>query len=218
MNTSTIIFLLVAICLMLLIVLWPVFKIKWYKRYRPNQIHQAFRPVTTRKRRLVGMIVVCIITIPSCCGIAWILYRTVENAILASSSEKWPKVDGTITNSFLDTYQRSQDGPSTRTAYRALINYSYAFDGEVYNGNRITFGISPFNSTHNKEYAASLVTKYPSGNKVSVYYNPENPELSVLEKGLNGKSLFSELAPVFALGLFVMFLFIAVFISELRKN
>jgi Protein of unknown function (DUF3592) len=157
MSTSTIIFYLVAVCLMLLIVVWPVIKIKWYVRYRPNKIHQAELP---RKRRLVGLIIVCIIGIPSICGIAWILYRSVEDTIYALSSQNWPKVDGMIVNSYVDSYQDCDTDHSCHTAYKARINYNYVVKGETFNNNRVTFRIAPSNSKRNSEYSESLVAPF----------------------------------------------------------
>ena len=44
----------------------------------------------------------------------------------------------------------------------------------------------PGGASSSPELAASYVRKYPVGAKVSVYYNPDQPDQSTLEPGLSG--------------------------------
>ncbi len=64
-----------------------------------------------------------------------------------------------------------------------LIEYSYTVEGRTFRGRlRFPAGTQP----QGPEFAASFVRKYPAGSEVAVYYDPEDPRQSVLERGNQG--------------------------------
>ena len=83
----------------------------------------------------------------------------------------WPCVDGVIEQS-----QSSSDSDDLLP----LIVYSYMVSERRYRRNMVF----PSGTNPTPAFAASYAKKYPAGAKVSVYYNPEQPDHSTLEPGL----------------------------------
>lgn len=105
----------------------------------------------------------------------------------ARESLYWPKTEGVITQSFMDWDRHRQQ--------YANIRYSFIVNGEKITG----FQISAKDTNISDE---ELLKKYPVGKKVIVYYDPENPENSLLEPGYSWQSY-----QAFVLG--IIFLLIA---------
>ncbi|KAA0005652.1 MAG: DUF3592 domain-containing protein [Thermoplasmata archaeon] len=84
-------------------------------------------------------------------------------------------------------YDPETDYTDTYYTYIPKIEYSYTVNGVNYSGDKISFEIV---STTDYEWAQNKVDLYYKGKNVTVYYNPENPSESVLEKGFPGYPLF----------------------------
>lgn len=91
-------------------------------------------------------------------------------------SENWPTVEGTITVSRVRSYEDSDQN----TMYEADVEYDYIAKDRRLTGNRIT-AIAVANSS--RRVIEDLIAPYPVGSAVTVYYDPDNPERSVLETG-----------------------------------
>lgn len=61
--------------------------------------------------------------------------------------------------------------------YRFRVQYEYTVDGNSYVSDRITFD----DVEDSRKNAESLASKYPYGKSISLSYNPNNPDESVLE-------------------------------------
>jgi hypothetical protein len=61
----------------------------------------------------------------------------------------------------------------------AIIRFTYKANGESFESSRYRYLID-----YSFENAASLVSRFPIGTKVSVYFNPANPSDAVLSPGL----------------------------------
>lgn len=76
-----------------------------------------------------------------------------------------------------ETVERSGGRPvGTKWSYR--IEYSYAVNGEFYRGNKVRNSL-PIESTEST--VKEMVSKYPVGSIVDVWYPESNPSASVLE-------------------------------------
>ena len=100
-------------------------------------------------------------------------------------SENWDKGTATITSSEIEkTESRSKDAQGftqTSTSYSVRVKYSYTVEGSNYEGNTVGFGTM----SHNERSDAQEELKfYPKGKTIDVYYDPENPSDSVLNKGV----------------------------------
>ena len=66
--------------------------------------------------------------------------------------------------------------------YWADIAFAYHADGVDYYGERISIGYAKSSS---KGRHKKWIRKYPEGKKATVFTNPKDPEMSLLEKCLN---------------------------------
>ncbi len=93
----------------------------------------------------------------------------------ARASEAWPTVEGRVVRSDIDE-QFDEEGDS----YVPQIDYEYTVDGLEYENDRVRFGQNSYSSRRRAEEETG---RYPVGRRVEVYYEPGNPENSVLEPG-----------------------------------
>ncbi len=98
----------------------------------------------------------------------------------------WPTVSGTVISS--DIRQSSEwerKGIKTgrdRTLYLPNILYNYEVKGNQYRSYRVFIeGAVDYLGRGN---ARRIVNRYPPGKNVSVHYDPENPQMAVLETGI----------------------------------
>jgi hypothetical protein len=107
----------------------------------------------------------------------------------ALETRAWPEAQGTITSSRVSKETRRESGSGGRTSisYYPRVAYQYTAEGRSYNGSKINIG----GNTGGMEWLSRrAVKKYPSGKKVSVHYNPDDPADAVLEAGIAGSSIF----------------------------
>jgi len=107
-------------------------------------------------------------------------------------TNNWPGTDGTITSSSVRKEVRRDSG-KTVTTYYPSVQYRYRIDGRQHTSYRIAFG-KKVGSV--KAIAQKVVDRYPSGKTVTVYYDPDDPQYAILEKGFKWSSLI-----VFMVGL-----------------
>ncbi len=98
----------------------------------------------------------------------------------ASLSSNWPAVQGEIVRSFV-----REDHDEDGTTYHAEISYTYVANDQRYTAVTVNFG--QYGSS-NTSHAQEIVSRYPLGKKVMVYYDPEKPETAVLEPGVTWSS------------------------------
>jgi hypothetical protein len=125
------------------------------------------------------------------------IYLGLANARVARASVDWPAVDGEIVRSGIQEERiTTRSGPPSLT-HRAVVVYTYSAGGVRYEGNRVAFGEY---ATSDPEDAAQIVNRYPTGTAVRVHYRPDDPAVSVLEPGDQGRPwLYTALGLVFAL-------------------
>ncbi len=98
----------------------------------------------------------------------------------ASASSDWSATQGEIISAFVRESQ-DEDG----VTYHADVNYSYAVDDRRYQADTVNFGQYGSSS---KARAEEIISRYPVGERVNVYYDPETPETAVLEPGVTWSS------------------------------
>lgn len=112
---------------------------------------------------------------------------------LEYSSAKWSQIQGRVIQSY-GYYVKSRSGRTLR----ARIFYEYSKDSKTYQSNVIGFGTH----RHVGEFARAYLERYPLSKRVTVYYDPRNPQNSCLEPS-NFNSMFNIII-YFAIGLFVL--------------
>jgi hypothetical protein len=118
-------------------------------------------------------------SIPIIIGVCGILY-SVYRLFIIKISKGWPYTIGKIVTSHIETYYHGE-----RCIERAVIEYEYEVGGKLFRGSKISsgvdFGIS--SSAPSLSPAEYVVKKYGRGDEVRVFYNPNRPKSSFLEKG-----------------------------------
>lgn len=115
----------------------------------------------------------------------------------AYESRTWPDTQGTVTSSYIGKSSHRDSNNHTSTVYTPKIRYQYQVEGKHYTCNRIEFGGE---SGGKRSKAKKVVDKYPSGKKVTVYYNPQDPKVAVLKAGFSWGALFAFLAGIIFFG------------------
>jgi Protein of unknown function (DUF3592) len=98
-------------------------------------------------------------------------------------SGSFPFVTGNVTQS--DVERRT--GSKGRTYYVAVVKYEYNVSGQTFWGDRLRFGNSPEGNAY------AIVNAHPFNSPVQVYYNPKNPNESLLYPGIAGSDMLMTL-------------------------
>jgi hypothetical protein len=112
------------------------------------------------------MVLVPILTILS--GVILILVA-ISLGRKAKASLQWPAAPGTVVVS-----QLVEDTAGEISSYLPLVTYTYAVNGQAFQSSRVGFVASK---------SRKVLAKYPKGNAVQVFFDPQQPATSVLEKG-----------------------------------
>ena len=98
----------------------------------------------------------------------------------AIQSNDWPSVAGQIISKKIDvTHNRDSDGHRT-TSYEPKVIYEFRVDEQIYQAERMQIGLTSYNT---RAKASDAIDRLTDGDKCTVFYNPENPEVSTLEVG-----------------------------------
>jgi hypothetical protein len=110
-------------------------------------------------------------------GLGIFLYRRNQRAqVTRQAAQTWASTMGTV---LMSNIQVKRTGNS-RSEVPAVI-YQYEVNGTAYQGKTIKAG-EGFFSIRFMGDAQKTIARYPSGAQVMVYYNPENPSESALER------------------------------------
>lgn len=96
----------------------------------------------------------------------------------------WPYVNGKILENDL-----LEIGAGAHPSYDVNLSYEYTVMSKVYQGTRPHL----YTITTKKE-AEDIVDRFKVGDEISVFYNPKNPESSVLVAGRRGSKPYHEYA------------------------
>lgn len=97
---------------------------------------------------------------------------------VSKASLDWPSVDGLITHSNLETRRRSV-GASRKTRHEVQIFYEYVVGNDVFQNDVVRFDQGNLSTSEKQR----LVSAYPIGRRVQVFYDPDKPKQSVLVRG-----------------------------------
>lgn len=128
----------------------------------------------------------------------WQTYRLIRRSLPglrdALASRSWQSAQGkvTIVSVKMESlkYRRRQ-----QAYYRPWVQSSYTVNGKDYVCDRFAFN-DHLISTDTKKKAEDLIKKYQAGQTVQVYYDPNDPQKSVLEPGNLSPSMPSLLGGV----------------------
>lgn len=109
----------------------------------------------------------------------YLIFSSLNSSYLTFSSENWAETNGKVISSYAKL--------EAKKGYRPNIIYRYKVNGKTYENDVLGYGIYYIPFINNQRKAQEKAQQYPQDSTVRVYYNPDNPELSCLEKG--GSSL-----------------------------
>jgi hypothetical protein len=104
-----------------------------------------------------------------------LLRRYRAASAMRQASQHWPTTTGEVLKSRVEV----QGGSSTSVTPRVM--YEYMVGGRQYQNDQIRAGDS-FLAIYRSRQAYQAIDRYPEGTGVTVYYNPENPAESALER------------------------------------
>lgn len=111
-----------------------------------------------------------------------LIYMYFRNLAQVRSSEGWPASQGTILESWVRESTTTDDDGSTSSHYYPEVLYTYQVMGVEYQGDKLTFGPK---SGGAQSKATRIVSNYPKGANVTVYYDPAKPSNAVLERNIS---------------------------------
>jgi hypothetical protein len=82
-------------------------------------------------------------------------------------------------------YQSTEDGEGSGWFYIPKIEYQYEVEGVKLTGNRYR----PSNRGEEEHIARKILTNYPIGKSITVFYKIDNPKASLLTKELSRQSI-----------------------------
>jgi len=98
------------------------------------------------------------------------------------SNKSWLSTDGRVIEAGLEMW------PSAKKE-EATVGYEYEIDGKKYRSYRWSF----FNIHSRSRYARTIISQYPKGRKVKVYYDPVHPSCAVIDHSFPIKELTDNL-------------------------
>ncbi|MEM8488554.1 MAG: DUF3592 domain-containing protein [Bacteroidota bacterium] len=126
----------------------------------------------------------------------------------ARESVSWPIVEGTVQNvsvkRYIDNQKRRRTNVQGTTQYYYAINYRYTIDGTSHSGSQFSLGEGDRASKlygDMPETRAAGAAAYPSGSKISIHVNPDNPARAVLSTGANWGTYVPGIIGLLMLGL-----------------
>ena len=108
--------------------------------------------------------------------------------VASNETNRWVQTVGKILHSEIECLDSNE--PSI--TYLLKVKYQFTINNKTYHSKKIYWG--DYIATNFPYRQKKRLKKYAINNMVDVYYNPENPKESVLEKGINSiiyRELFS---------------------------
>lgn len=125
----------------------------------------------------------------------------------ARASASWPSAEGRVIGSEVTRSTDADGGDS----YSPEVTYSYTVENASYTNDLIKFGENAYGSRNKAE---EIAANYPVGRAVTVYYDPEQPDLSALEPGVTAGSFIVLCIGAFFVGISLIIAPLTMFLSN----
>lgn len=93
--------------------------------------------------------------------------------VLAGDAKSWPSVEGKLESSAVKVF-----GDGSFDQYASDVRYSYRVGNKVFSGDSVRIWDMSLNS---RKLAAEYLSYRAKGDVVTIYYNPANPDQSILD-------------------------------------
>jgi len=129
-----------------------------------------------QKNSLLSMMVIAVVFTLLGAGLTiWLGWPKYQ---LAKASAAWPTTTGRIVTSRVDDARDSKG----KRSYSASVNFTYNVLNHEYLSDQIWAGGGY--SSSSKPAHEQVVSRYPVGSEVPVYYDPQKPQQGILVPGL----------------------------------
>jgi len=160
-----------------------------YFTIRPKKLKSEIKPLT-KKNDKIGIIFILlffgIFFIAGMTAAYFTFFKPVYNLISASS---WEPVQAKVISSRVKSHSDS-DG----TTYSIEILYEYKINGQTYRNDSYNF--MNFSSSGYKS-KRQITRQYPKGKKITIYFDPDNPHSSVINRNFTAGYLLGLLSFIF---------------------
>ena len=111
----------------------------------------------------------------------FILPLSLLAAVNSMQMAEWPSTQGIVTGGYIDPYWTSSGGKHADHywVYTPRVSYSYNVSGVEYSCASIW---RQDHQSKSANEAQRVINSYPTGMAVTVYYDPSNPSIAVLDK------------------------------------
>ena len=101
----------------------------------------------------------------------------------AEASVNWPTVPGQVQHSYIHDGAWIGRTTGSRTHYQPNVEYTYSIAGVDYTSDQVSF--TEHSGSTDRSWAEDIVTRYPAGAEVTVYYKPTDHGFAVLDPGID---------------------------------
>lgn|SRR5579864_725458 len=117
-------------------------------------------------------LIACVVSVLFGIAIAvWLAPMLIADTRIGIYSSKWPMTTGTVVEHRDSYFATNRGGP----LYLPMVTYTYVVSGHVYVGSQV------FCDCGNWQSSRASLKKFPKGVGTSVFYDPADPSLSVIE-------------------------------------
>jgi hypothetical protein len=125
-------------------------------------------------------------------ALSWFAFSVVGD-VKAVQSFFWASTEGIVVSGRVETSHSTKGASKSKP----VISYRYAVNGTEYESERYSLTVARGASFWAKE----VIDSHPAGSRITVYYNPENPAKSVLDRGFQKDDVWMTFL---SLGIFVL--------------
>ena len=119
-------------------------------------------------------------------------------------TKSWPATAGVIKSSTIESQRKSSTKKTggSRVVYDLKVDYTYKVGDFMHIGDNLGYGTESYSNRYDANQAQRSWLK---GTKIKVFYNPEDPKVSVLKTGMGLSWMMAGFGMVFViLGLYIM--------------
>jgi hypothetical protein len=148
----------------------------WWRRF-----WQTHEPMPGATITTLASACLAFFGVPMALGGALLVITGLQTYWTMAQVHAWPQTEGTILSS--SVYISEGIGKNKRTGYSPRVTYSYTVPGSeaLYHGDKVKAGPMGF-SYPSLATAEKFRDSHPAGAKVPIYFNPDDPADSALER------------------------------------
>jgi hypothetical protein len=117
----------------------------------------------------------------------FLLSRALQHRRMAAAAVQWPTTEGTVITAKVVKHTSKSDDEFD--SYTPKVRYAYAVNGAHYVSDLVRIGLADIGYIREQQ-ARDHLARYPVGATVAVRYDPQEPELAVLEIGQVGAARY----------------------------